>query len=121
MANLYMRFPGGKKKAFTLSYDDAVEQDTGCGQPLVKAVAQGKAWRAEGRHHVHGTHRGNQDGHDDGGGSHAQHAVLHAVPHNQHDDGQRPQKGGGDAHDRQVHRHQRHDDSNSHQKAAFRS
>ena len=27
MANLYMRFPGGKKKAFTLSYDDAVEQD----------------------------------------------------------------------------------------------
>lgn len=27
MANLYMRFPGGKKKAFTLSYDDGVEQD----------------------------------------------------------------------------------------------
>ena len=80
-----------------------------------------EAWRAESCYHVHGAHGRNQDGHDDGGGSYAQHAVLHAVPHNQHDDGQRPQKGGGDAHDRQVHRHQRHDDSNSHQKAAFRS
>ena len=27
MANLFMRFPGGKAKALTLSYDDGVEQD----------------------------------------------------------------------------------------------
>ncbi len=27
MGNLFMRFPGGKAKAFTLSYDDGVEQD----------------------------------------------------------------------------------------------
>lgn len=27
MANLFMRFPGGKSKALTLSYDDGVEQD----------------------------------------------------------------------------------------------
>ena len=27
MANLIMRFPGGKPKALTLSYDDGVEQD----------------------------------------------------------------------------------------------
>ncbi|MBE7030679.1 MAG: polysaccharide deacetylase [Ruminococcaceae bacterium] len=27
MANIFMRFPGGKKKALTLSYDDGVEQD----------------------------------------------------------------------------------------------
>ncbi|MDD6175788.1 MAG: polysaccharide deacetylase family protein [Firmicutes bacterium] len=27
MANLFMRFPGGKAKAFTMSYDDGVEQD----------------------------------------------------------------------------------------------
>lgn len=27
MANIFMRFPGGKDKAVTLSYDDAVEQD----------------------------------------------------------------------------------------------
>ena len=25
--NLFMRFPGGKAKAFTMSYDDGVEQD----------------------------------------------------------------------------------------------
>ena len=27
MANIFMRFPEGKKKALTLSYDDGVEQD----------------------------------------------------------------------------------------------
>ena len=27
MQNIYMRFPGGKKKALTLSYDDGVKQD----------------------------------------------------------------------------------------------
>lgn len=27
MANIFMRFPGGKRKAVTLSYDDGVEQD----------------------------------------------------------------------------------------------
>ena len=27
MANIFMRFPGGKKKAMTLSYDDGTEQD----------------------------------------------------------------------------------------------
>ena len=27
MADLWMRFPGGKAKAFTMSYDDGVEQD----------------------------------------------------------------------------------------------
>ena len=27
MADVFMRFPGGKSKALTLSYDDAVEQD----------------------------------------------------------------------------------------------
>lgn len=27
MGNLYMRFPGGRKKAFTMSYDDATRQD----------------------------------------------------------------------------------------------
>ena len=27
MKTVYMRFPGGKKKALTLSYDDGVEQD----------------------------------------------------------------------------------------------
>mgnify|MGYP000794294821 CR=1 FL=1 len=27
MAGVAMRFPGGKKKALTLSYDDGVEQD----------------------------------------------------------------------------------------------
>ncbi len=27
MANIFLRFPGGKDKALTLSYDDGVEQD----------------------------------------------------------------------------------------------
>ena len=27
MSNIFMRFPGGKRKALTLSYDDGVEQD----------------------------------------------------------------------------------------------
>ena len=27
MENLFLRFPGGKKKALTLSYDDGKEQD----------------------------------------------------------------------------------------------
>ena len=27
MSNLLMRFPGGRPKAFTMSYDDGVEQD----------------------------------------------------------------------------------------------
>ena len=27
MSSLFMRFPGGKVKALTLSYDDGVEQD----------------------------------------------------------------------------------------------
>ena len=27
MPNFYMAFPGGKRKALTLSYDDGVEQD----------------------------------------------------------------------------------------------
>ena len=29
MSEVFMRFPGGKKKALTLSYDDGVEQDAG--------------------------------------------------------------------------------------------
>ncbi len=27
MSGIFMRFPGGRKKALTLSYDDGVEQD----------------------------------------------------------------------------------------------
>ena len=27
MGSMFMRYPGGKKKALTLSYDDGVEQD----------------------------------------------------------------------------------------------
>ena len=36
MKQCYMRFPGGKKKAFTISYDDNITQD----ERLIKKMEQ---------------------------------------------------------------------------------
>ena len=41
MANLFLRFPGGKIKALTLSYDDGVEQDEKLVDIMVKYGLKG--------------------------------------------------------------------------------
>ena len=41
MANLFLRFPGGKIKTLTLSYDDGVEQDEKLVDLMVKYGLKG--------------------------------------------------------------------------------
>jgi len=55
MARIFMRFPGGKAKALTLSYDDGVEQDIKLIEIMVKYGLKGTFNISSGRYAAEGT------------------------------------------------------------------